>query len=245
MDLQARKLSFVQEFLNIQNEEIILLFEKLLKKEKIDGREVEVVETVGKEYSVGELLKVIEKDRVFFEESGGGVTFSGGEPLQQYNFLLEVMKECKKKDIHTCLDTTGFVKQEKIEEVAQYTDLFLYDIKHMDNEQHRKYTGVSNEVILDNLRFLDSMGKDIWIRYVLIPGINDDEGDLLKILTFLKELKHKYMVNILPYHKIGSQKYHRFGLEYKMNGVEEPAEEQINKTKKYFEDAGFTVVIGG
>ena len=216
-----------------------------LKKEKIDGREVEVVETVGKEYSVGELLEIIEKDRVFFEESGGGVTFSGGEPLQQYDFLLEVLKECKKKDIHTCLDTTGFVQRDKIEEVAQYTDLFLYDIKHMDSEQHRKYTGVSNEEILNNLRFLDSMGKDIWIRYVLIPGINDDEGDLLKMLAFLKELKHKHMINILPYHKIGSQKYHRFGIEYKMKDIEELSKEQINKTKKYFEDKGFTVMIGG
>jgi len=216
-----------------------------LKKEKIDGREVEVVETIGKEYSVDELLKIIEKDRVFFEESGGGVTFSGGEPLQQYDFLLEVLKECKKKDIHTCIDTTGFVQQDKIEEVAQYTDLFLYDVKHMDSELHRKFTGVSNEEILNNLRFLDSMGKDIWIRYVLIPGINDDKGNLLKMLAFLKELKHKHMINILPYHKIGSQKYHRFGLEYKMDGVEEPAEEQIKIIKKCFEDAGFAVMIGG
>jgi len=216
-----------------------------LKKEKIDGRKVEVTETVGKEYSLSELLKIIEKDRVFFEESDGGVTFSGGEPLQQYDFLLEVLKECKKKDIHTCLDTTGFVKQEKIVKVAQYTDLFLYDIKHIDNEQHRKFTGVSNEVILDNLRFLDSIGKDIWIRYVLIPGINDDEGDLLKMLAFLGELKHKHMVNILPYHKIGNHKYQQFGLEYKMDGVEEPAKEHVEEVASLFSKAGFEVMVGG
>jgi len=216
-----------------------------LKKEKIDGREVEVAETVGKEYSLGELLKIIEKDRVFFEESGGGVTFSGGEPLQQYDFLFEVLKECKKKDIHTCLDTTGFVQRDKIEEVAQYTDLFLYDIKHMDSEQHRKFTGISNERILDNLRFLDSIEKNIWIRYVLIPGINDDEGDLLKMLAFLKELKHKHMINILPYHKIGSHKYHRFGLEYKMDGVEEPAKEYVGEVASLFSKAGFEVMVGG
>lgn len=215
------------------------------KKEKIDGRVVKVTETVGKKYSVDELLKVIEKDMVFFEESGGGVTISGGEPLQQYDFLLKLLKECKKRDIHTCLDTTGLAQQDKMAEIAQYTDHFLYDIKHIDNEQHRKYTGVHNEAILANLSYIDSIGKDIWIRYVLVPGINDDEGDLLKMLAFLKELKHVKKINILPYHKIGGQKYHRFGLEYKMNGIEEPTSEQIEKVSRLFSNAGFEVSTGG
>jgi len=216
-----------------------------LKKEKIDGREVQVKETVGKRYSVNELLKIIEKDMVFFEESGGGVTFSGGEPLQQYDFLLKLLKACKKKDIHTCLDTTGLAQQDKIAEIARYTDHFLYDIKHIDSEQHRKYTGVSNEAILDNLRYLDSIGKNVWIRYVLVPGINDDESDLLKLLAFLKEFKHVKTINILPYHKIGSHKYHRFGLEYKMNGVHEPTAERIEEVSSLFSNAGFEVSIGG
>ncbi len=115
----------------------------------------------------------------------------------------------------------------------------------MDSEQHRKYTGISNEVIENNLRFLDSIGKDIWIRYVLIPGINDDEGDLLKMLAFLKELKHKHIVNILPYHKIGSQKYHRFGIEYKMKDIEEPSSGRIEEVIHLFSNAGFEVTDGG
>jgi len=216
-----------------------------MKKEKIDGREVLVEETVGKRYSVNELLKIIEKDMLFFEESGGGVTFSGGEPLQQYDFLLKLLRACKKRDIHTCLDTTGLAQKDKMVEVAKYTDLFLYDIKHIDSEQHRKYTGVNNEAILDNLRYLDSIGKNIWIRYVLIPGINDDESDLLNLLALLKELDHVTAINILPYHKIGSHKYHRFGLEYKMNGIQEPTKEHINKVSRLFSDAGFEVAIGG
>ena len=219
--------------------------ETVLREQKVNGRVFKVEEDVGTLMTVDDLMLEIEKERMFFEDSGGGVTFSGGEPLQQYDFLLEVLKECKKKDIHTCLDTTGFVQRDKIEEVAQYADLFLYDIKHMDSEQHRKFTGVSNEEILNNLRFLDSMGKDIWIRYVLIPGINDDEGDLLKMLAFLKELKHKHMINILPYHKIGNHKYHRFGLEYKMDGVEEPAKEHVGEVASLFLKAGFEVTDRG
>ena len=135
--------------------------------------------------------------------------------------------------------------QDKMAEIAKYTDHFLYDIKHMDSEQHRKYTGVNNEAILENLRYLDSIGKEIWIRYVLVPGINDDEGDLLKLLAFLKELKHVNNINLLPYHKIGSHKYHRFGLEYKMNGIQEPTAERIEEVSRLFSNAGFKVSIGG
>jgi pyruvate formate lyase activating enzyme len=216
-----------------------------MKKEKIDGREVNVKETVGKRYTVNELLKIIEKDRVFFEESGGGVTISGGEPLQQFDFLLKLLKACKEKDIHTCLDTTGFTQQDKIAEVARYTDHFLYDIKHVDSDKHKEYTGVPNETILENLGYLDSIGKNIWIRYVLVPGINDDESDLLKLLAYLNKLKNVKVINILPYHKIGSHKYHRFGLEYKMNGVQKPKNERLKEVSRLFKNAGFEVTIGG
>ena len=215
------------------------------KTEKMDGRELQVTETIGKEYTVAELMQIIEKDRIFFEESGGGVTFSGGEPLLQFDFLLETLQQCKKHDIHTAVDTTGHISQERMAQAARYTDLFLYDLKHMDDALHRKYTGVGNELILDNLRMLDDMGKEIWVRYALIPGFNDEEENLLKMLAFLQKLKRQPKVSILPYHKIGSHKYHRFGLEYKMSGVEEPEKEHVDEVAGLFSDAGYTVTIGG
>lgn len=215
------------------------------KEEKIEEQIVEKPETVGRHYTVNELMKEIEKDIVFFEESDGGVTFSGGEPLMQFDFLLEMLKACKQKDIHVCVDTSGFADTEKLKNVAPYTDLFLYDLKHMDNETHIRYTGVSNQRILNNLKMLDEMGKKIQISYPLIPGMNDDESNLLRMLGFLNVLKHKYPLRILPYHKIGSHKYKRFGLEYKMNGIKEPDKEHVETIKKYFEKAGFEVTIGG
>ncbi len=215
------------------------------KTEKMDGRELLVTETIGKEYTVQELMQIIEKDRIFFEESGGGVTFSGGEPLLQFDFLLETLRQCQNREIHTSVDTTGHISKDRLVQAAQFTDLFLYDMKQMDDALHRKYTGVGNELILDNLRMLDEMGKEIWIRYALIPGFNDQEENLLNMLAFLQKLKQQPKVSILPYHKIGSHKYHRFGLKYKMNGVEEPAKERVDEVAGLFSEAGYAVTIGG
>jgi len=215
------------------------------KKEHIDGRTVFQTETVGKLYRVEELMTAIEKDSIFFEESAGGVTFSGGEPLLQFDFVMEVLKKCRQKDIHTCVDTTGFIPMEKMKKAAEWTDLFLFDLKQMDDALHRKYTGVSNGLILENLQMLDDLGKEIWIRFPLIPGFNDDESNVLRMLDFLSRLREKPPVQILPYHKIGKQKYTRFGIDYKMSGVEEPDQKHIEKIKKYFEDAGFAVRFGG
>ena len=216
-----------------------------LKQEKIENRTITYPETVGYSISVKELLDEIRKDTMFFEESGGGVTFSGGEPLLQFDFLMQVLKACKKHEIHTCVDTTGFISEKKIMEAARFTDLFLFDLKQMDNELHKKYTGVPNEPILSNLKKLDDVGADIWIRFPLIPGFNDDESNLLRMLAFLNRLKRKPPVSILPYHKIGSNKYTRFGIPYKMNGTPEPSKEQVEEVKMLFEEAGFEVGIGG
>jgi len=215
------------------------------KQEKIEGKIIEVEESVGKTYSVAQVMKEIEKDRVLFEESGGGVTFSGGEPFYQFNFLVELLKACKEKEIHTCVDTTAYVDKNKIQKAAAYTDLFLYDLKHINDEQHKKFTGVTNKLILENLVWLDQIGKEIQIRFPLIPGINDDETDILKMTAFLQKLRKLHPVSILPYHKIGKHKYRQFGIEYKMNGIEEPSKEQIEKVKNLFETAGFKTTVGG
>ncbi len=215
------------------------------KEESIDGRKVHQIDTIGKQYAVAGLMTEIEKDLIFFEESGGGITFSGGEPLLQFDFLVEVLEKCRQQSIHTCVDTTGFVSSEKMKKVAEFTDLFLFDLKIMDNELHQKYTGISNHLILENLQMLDKLGKDIWIRFPLIPGINDDESNIFRMLEFLNHLQKKHPVQILPYHKIGKHKYSRFGIDYKMEGVEESSLKHIDKINKYFEDAGFFVTVGG
>ncbi|HEY9115012.1 MAG TPA: glycyl-radical enzyme activating protein [Bacteroidales bacterium] len=202
-------------------------------------------ETIGESYTIEEVMAEINKDRLFYEESGGGVTFSGGEPFVQYKFLLALLEECKHQGIHTCVDTTGHTDKDRMLSVAGLTDLFLYDLKHINSEQHKKYTGVGNELILENLKMLDEMGKKVWIRYPMIPGMNDQEEDLLRMLDFLSKLKNEHPVSILPYHKIGINKYQRFGIEYKMDGIEEPERERVEEVKSLFQQGGFEVGIGG
>ncbi len=215
-----------------------------IKEEKLDGKILREKETIGYTVTVDELLSGIERDTLLFEESGGGVTFSGGEPLMQYRFLKETLKQCRLREIHTCVDTTAYVSPEKLKEIAAFTNLFLVDIKHMNEPEHRKYTGVGNRQILENIRLLDSMQKEINIRFPLIPGINDDESHLLRMMTFLSELQQIPVISILPYHKIGSHKYVRFGMAYKINGVEEPSPEQVEQVKIFFEKGGFQARVG-
>ena len=215
------------------------------KKERIGKKELVTRDQVGKVYSTDEVMKEIEKDSLLFEESGGGVTFSGGEPFYQFDFLMELLKLCNNREIHTCIDTTGHVETARLEKTAYLANLYLFDIKQIDDDKHRKYTGVSNKLILENLLLLDQFEKDIEIRYPLIPGMNDDKADLLRLMGFLQKLKKNYPVSILPYHKIGRHKYERFNVEYKMHGIEEPSDEHIEKIKNSFEEAGFTVNIGG
>ncbi|MEJ2595325.1 MAG: glycyl-radical enzyme activating protein [bacterium] len=215
------------------------------KKEKVSGREIVKEAVAGKKITVNELMEELEKDALLYEESGGGITLSGGEPMQQFRFSLKLLKVLKKKGYHTCMDTTGYTRQKELERVAVYTDLFLYDLKHFDDNMHKKYTGVSNKIILENLRLLDRLGKTIEIRYPLIPGMNDDEADLLRMLAFLQKLSRPYPVTILPYHKIGSHKYERFNLEYKMEGIEEPSADHIDEIKEMIIKNGFEATIGG
>lgn len=212
------------------------------KEEILEGVKVFETKYIGKKYTIDDLVTEIKKDIVFFEESGGGVTLSGGEPLLQYDFVMALLKKCKDIEIHTCIDTTGNIVSDKLMNVASLTDLFLYDIKHIDDTQHIKYTGASNKLILNNLKLLDEMGKEIWIRFPLIPGINDGDSDLLKMIDFLSKLKKRHHVCILPYHKIGSHKYDRFGIDYKMKGVKEYCDEDVKKIKNMFDEAGFTTI---
>jgi len=199
---------------------------------------------VGREYTVDELMKEIERDVLYFDNSDGGVTFSGGEPLYQHEFLLEVLKECKKRDIHRTLDTSGFAPQEVLALIADHVDLFLYDLKLIDEREHIKYTGVSNAQIKENLRFLVNYGraKDIILRFPVIPGINDTPDNVNDMVEFISTLKGLRELDLLPYHDV-SEKYSRLDRDYKMTVHKSPLRERLMEIKKKFEGIGLYVKL--
>lgn len=200
---------------------------------------------MGKGYGVDELLSRLERDRAFFETSGGGVTFSGGEPLSQPDFLLSCLRACKARGLHTALDTSGYAPKETVLEAARYTDLFLFDLKDMDPARHLRTTGVPLGPILENLRALDEAGAEIWIRIPLIPNTNCDDATVEAYIRFLSGLKRRYPVFLLPYHPVGEEKYRRLGLAYPLRGLKPPSGERVEEIKAAFAAAGFHVRIGG
>jgi len=204
----------------------------------------EAREHVGKGVEIDELMLQIKKDMTFYEESGGGVTFSGGEPLMQTEFLNEILKRCKTLRIDTTVDTCGYAQWGKFEKIHDKVDLFLYDLKIFDDEKHKKYTGVSNKLILANLKKLSSLGKNIFVRMPIIAGINDDDEHVDRSIEFLSNL-NILQVNLLPYHKFGMDKYGRLDLEYRLSGEEKPPEKKIEEIVGKFKKAGIKVRVGG
>lgn len=200
-------------------------------------------ETLGKEISVDEVMKEIEKDLVFYEESGGGVTFSGGEPLMQAEFVTEIAKKCKESGIHTALDTSGYTSIKLLNKVLPYIDLFLFDIKSLDNNIHKKYTNASNEEILAILEYLKSKDKPIIIRYPLIPEINNTEEQIRKLKEFVKGEFSE--IHLLPYHKIANHKYKQLGMENKLPDLVSLSKEYLKRIKQEFEEIDLQVKIGG
>jgi pyruvate formate lyase activating enzyme len=199
----------------------------------------------GKQTSVEEILEEIERDRAFYEESGGGVTFSGGEPFLQPDFLSALLKECKERAIHTTVDTCGFARYEIIDGIRDKVDLFLYDIKTMDNGRHRKYTGASNEQILRNLKKLAENGSKIVISFPIIPGINDDDKNVTRTAKFVSSLPNLQQVNLLPYHRAGIEKYKNLGKPYRLDKLQCPSNQTIKSVKERIEAFGIKVGIGG
>jgi len=205
----------------------------------------EALEIVGREMTVQEVMEEIEKDRVFFDESGGGITFSGGEPLMHVDFLEALLKEIGKKNIHVTLDTSGYVAFEDLGRICDKVDLFLYDLKIMDDEKHEKYTGVSNKIILENLRKLTELGKSVAVRIPLISGINDDNQSIHMFVDFLQSLKNIKQINLLSYHRGGCEKYKRLRKEKFEKTFNSPSDKRIEDIKKIFTDSGFSVRTGG
>jgi len=204
----------------------------------------EALEISGHEVTVEEVLEEIERDRIFFEESGGGVTFSGGDPLMQPDFLDGLLKECKKRKIHIVVDTSGYASFKTIERIAKNVDIFLYDIKIMDDKKHKHYTSVSNKKILGNLRKLVEIGKHVVIRIPLVQGINDDIKNIEQLARFIKKLKKIKQINLLPYHKGGCAKYKRLQREDPSVDLMTSTNEQMKNVKAILTKYGFFVKTG-
>ena len=206
----------------------------------LDGKTYIEDETVGRELSVDDLMHEILKDRVFMAESGGGVTFSGGEPLMQPTYLKEMLVACKEKGLHTVVDTSGYASLDVLKQIARHTDLFLYDLKVMDDELHRQLTGVSNQLILSNLSYLVQEGYSVRVRIPIIPGVSDRLENINDTIAFLSKFgKSLQGVDLLPYHRTAHHKYDRFGIENHFKHTKAVQKSELAVLQAQFKSAGF------
>ncbi len=190
----------------------------------------------GSEYSVDEVMQKIERYSSYIKASGGGITVTGGEPLMQTDFVTELFKACKAQGINTALDTNGYTvipeSCGKLDELLEYTDLVLLDIKHINPEQHLAITGCSNLHTLEFAEYLDKMKVPVWIRYVVVPGLTDDEAGLRRLSDFIRKLSNVERVELLPFHKLGEFKWKELKLQYSLVDTPEATEEDIARAKR-------------
>lgn len=191
----------------------------------------------GKLYTADELLKTALRYRTYWGEEGG-ITVSGGEPLLQIDFLIELFRKAKEQGVHTTIDTSGnpFTREEpffsKMQELMKYTDLVMLDIKHIDDEAHQVLTGCTNQNIIDLAKYLDEIGKPVWIRHVLVPERSDDDAALEKLHAFIETLGNVEKVEVLPYHTLGAYKWKELGYEYPLEGIDPPTKERVANAKR-------------
>jgi pyruvate formate lyase activating enzyme len=185
------------------------------------------------------------KERIFFEQSGGGVTLTGGEPLFQPEFAMALLSVCRRYGVRTAIDTSGFVDAKVLLDAAPRTDLFLYDVKHMDPEKHRRCTGVDNGVILSNLSKLGEAGAAVNVRMPFIPGINTDDENVEAMGAFLSRVRGIVGINLLPYHTAAEDKHDRWGMGYRLRGVRAPDVDSLRRAARILETWGLRAVIGG
>ena len=213
---------------------------------KLNGQRFTKEEIIGYEISTDKLFFELQKERIFMDESGGGVTFSGGEPLHQCNFLLDILSICKQNGMHTTVDTSLFASWEKIKAVSTFTDLFLVDLKLMDNATHQLYTGVSNEIILDNISRLAASDASIIIRIPVIPDVTDSNENIFQTISFLQTMNGKISeVHLLPFHNTAKRKYVRVGKTNPFCNLKSLQKEEIKEIEQQYVNAGFFVKIGG
>jgi len=204
------------------------------------------MEMSGFKKDFDEIINLVENERPFLEESGGGVTFSGGEPLMHSEFLLPVLKELGKRKIHRVIDTSGFTSRKVMEDIHKHTDIFLYDLKHLDSEIHKKFTSQNNEKILSNLKWLSSEGADIIIRIPLIKGFNADKENISRMAVFISSLEGKSkVINLLTYHNIAKMKYEKLGGKYDVKNLSTPSSQEINECISIFKNYGLNASVGG
>ena len=205
----------------------------------------DAVEFIGRTLSVDDVMAEITKDTIFYDESRGGITFSGGEPLMQPSFLMELLDACGDLDLNRTVDTSGHADIRILMEVARRTDLFLYDLKHMDPAKHRKFTGVSNDKILTNLEQLSRQGNQIIVRFPIIPGFNNDEENIVQTGEFVSSLPGVSRINILPYHCSAAAKYKNLDLEFKASEVKPPGRDYLEIAAGLLKNFNLEVKIGG
>ncbi len=202
-------------------------------------------EMIGREVSAREVLEEILRDRVFYQESGGGVTFSGGEPLNQPDFLEACSRLCQEAGIHTALDTCGSGSWEDLQRQLPYLDLVLYDLKAIDDDLHQQTTGVSNQAILENFQRLVESGIEIQVRRPVIPGVNDTQSEIDRLGEFLGSQNGKIKITLLPYHALSADKYTRLGREGEVGIWEIPDEALLESISNRLSEQGFEVDLRG
>jgi len=204
------------------------------------------MEMTGDLMTVDQVMTQIKKETMLMDKSEGGVTFSGGEPLLHHKFLIQLLDACGEEEIHRCVDTTGYAQTDILLEVAKRTDHFLYDLKMMDSSKHKKWTGIGNEKILENLKTLAATGARINIRIPLIKGINDDDKNIHDSAQFIRDLEGtKPLVNILPFHNIAEKKYEKLGEDYDKGEMAEPELKRQEEVVEIFKSYGIDAIIGG
>lgn len=199
----------------------------------------------GKETSASNLMIEIEKDRVFYDQSQGGVTFSGGEPLMQPEFLWKILELCQERNIHTIVDTSGYTAWKHLDHIRHLVDLFFFDLKIMDDKKHKQMTGVSNQIILKNLRNLTEKGHRVEIRLPIISGFNDTDENRAQTTNFLLSLPGIKHISLLPYHKMGTQKYINLNIDSPMPDIQPPSQKLMQQLHGEYTESGFQVNLGG
>lgn len=205
----------------------------------------EALEIVGRRTTVGDVVAEAARDSIFYEQSGGGVTLSGGEPLAQPAFVIALLEELKARGISTALDTSGLANEDVLARAASFSDLILYDLKTMDDSVHRRYAKSGNGLILENLQHLDRLHKPIQVRIPLVAGVNDGKENIAASIGFLKTLSSVRRVDLLKYHKGGQEKYKNLGKQSCFRIFEPPSDERMEEIRGAFAEAGFSVSIGG
>ncbi|MBZ9634271.1 choline TMA-lyase-activating enzyme [Clostridium sp. FP1] len=201
---------------------------------------------VGQVKTVSELMEIIQEDVMFYDVSGGGVTLGGGEVLMQPEFAANLLMACKQEGINTAIETSGYAKREAILKVAEFTDLFLFDIKHIEPERHYKLTGVHNERILENLKELLHLRYNVKVRMPLLKGINDNQDEIERVIEFLmpfRNYKNFKGIDLLPYHKLGVNKYTQLGMDYPIEGDPSLSSEELDMIESWIKKYDFPVAV--